>query len=295
MQAGWPADLPRGGVQGGGAISAFNVTLENNEGRTMRYHGERVANTNNTNANRMNTMMNNANRMNTMMNNNGMNMNNKNNNGMNMNMMNNNTTMNMNMNNTNNNRKANKNNNRKTNKNKNKKTNKANNNNRKTNKNNINAQINSILPNAAPNTNTNTKSNLDKIMFQGKRYFKNKSTGDAYLRSVNGAKGKRVGKFLEMNGKLSLDTSLEAQEEEIDIETEGVENESEPRSPSLSQNGGMGGSPMPACGSCPFPGTGACDFYAKGGGCGCNKMYRGGAGKTRRRKTKKSGRSRRHR
>ncbi len=100
------------------------------------------------------------------------------------------------------------------------------------------------------------------------------------MRSANGAKGKRIGKFLQMNGKLSLNTSLEGvppvQEAEVDIESEGVEPGPEKRS-SLSMNGGG----VPVCGSCPFPGTGVCDFYARGGGCGCSKMYRGGYKPTR--------------
>lgn len=156
----------------------------------------------------------------------------------------------------------------------------------------INQTIDRLLPNSRSTRNSNTnnrntnnknktnKKKMNKVMYQGKRYFKDPETGDAYMRSANGAKGKRIGKFLQMNGKLSLDTSLEGvppvQEPEVDIETEGVEPGPEKRS-SLSMNGGS----MPVCGSCPFPGTGACDFYAKGGGCGCSKMYRGGYKPTR--------------
>lgn len=265
MQAGWPpaSQFPRGGVQGGGAINSFNLALTNNEGKVTHYKGKRnngmasapttVAGLLNLNTNANGNRNNNSNmNLNTNANGNGNN---------NMNLNNNNTNMNMNLNtnaNSNNNINMNLNNN-------------ANNNNT-----NANATINAMLSESNAEV-APPKSSMEKIVFKGKKYYKQKNTGNAYTRNKNGKQGPYVGRFVEnTNGKMNLDSSLPASgappSQEVDIETEGVGPETGRKT--LSQNGGGGSDPV--CGSCPFPGTGACPFYARGGGCGCGMRQTGG-------------------
>jgi hypothetical protein len=196
----------------------------------------------------------------------------------------NNSNMNINMNNNkknNNGNKTIKTNNKNKNKNNKNKTNKNNNNNKKNN----NRSVTSAPP------------QLENLMYEGKLYQTNRSSGDTF------ENGKYVGKYVRPNsGRPYLDTNMqqsapmtpnyapttpnyappnaeensnEGSSEEYD--TEGMNNS--PKTPkTLTMNGGS----MPACGSCPFPGTGYCDFYAKGGkqrggGCGCSAgLLKGG-------------------
>ena len=152
------------------------------------------------------------------------------------------------------------------------------------------------------NRTTSAPEELNKIVYKGNRYYTNKKSGNTYKRTANGNVGNYVGKLTtNNNGKKSLNktvpestplTNIQSPPlletvENIDIETEGTENEPMNGKSPLTQDGGslestlqklqMAGGGMPVPDACPFPGTGYCGFYAKGGGCGCSAgLLKGG-------------------
>jgi hypothetical protein len=202
-----------------------------------------------------------------------------------------------------------------------KNTNNGKKNNRKTLKSNTNRKTNNKKTNK---TNKNKNKNrritspppqLENLMYEGKLYQTNRSSGDTF------ENGEYVGKYIRPNsGRPYLDRNMEQsapmtpnsgpitppstpltpnyappnsapqtlngeppsmeensnEEGSEEYDTEEM-NTNTKTSKTLSMNGGG----MPACGSCPFPGTGYCDFYAKGGqrggGCGCGAgLFKGG-------------------
>lgn len=290
MQAGWPpaSEFPRGGLQGGGAlneINSFNLALTNKTGKTVHYKGKKNGNNNNN----TNSMMSNNTNNNT---NNNSNTNSYNNVNEYMSNMNNNNPNNFNNNPNNNKNSYNNPNEYMSNTN----NNPMNFNNNPTNTGNRNTKTQKRMT-SAPN-------GMEKIVLKGKRYYSNRATGNTYTRMANGNMGTYVGKMVTTkSGQKSLNKNIPEEsnigpktpnlpENNIDIESEEVNEVNVKGGKPLSQNGGsfasvlsnlsMAGGGMPACGSCPFPGTGYCDFYAKGGGCGCGgRMLKGGYKPTR--------------
>ena len=222
---------------------------------------------------------------------------NKNNNGMRPSMNTNNSNMNNHSNNGNN----------MNNKNKNKTKTKT----RKTNNKNKNNKANNKTTNRPM---TSPPPPLENLMYEGKVYQTNRSTGDTY------ENGEYVGKYVRPNsGRPYLETSGPSTPNYVPTtpKTPQTPNYAPPNSPPPRENNyentnegsseeydteevnsskpgktlSMNGGSMPVCGSCPFPGTGACDFYAKGGkrnrkqrggGCGCSAgLLKGGYRPTR--------------
>jgi len=247
LQAGWPsaAELPRGGLQGGGGannVNRFNLALVNKTGKTTHFRGYRnqnMENNNNNNNNSMNSMnsntsmnsMNSNTSMNSMNSNNSMSINNS------MNLENNMSSAEM--------KKVvlngkryftTANGNTYTRSAKGKKGNYVG---KIVRSNNGSQKINSSLPESLglpPNLEDYDSTNV-------------KVPGGTPLSQDGGGKtrkhGKKCGCFSCIFKKLKI-----------------------------------AGGGMPACGSCPFPGTGYCDFYARGGGsgCGARTMKGGGCG-----------------
>lgn len=253
MRAGWPPAFLQ--PQQGGKITSFHLNLKQNNGPNLSYNGRLRGSRPNTalpkeEEEEEEDIVENvigeepmsmamaaeamANENLNVMNTNPMNMNNNNNMNMNNNMNNSNQNNNQNNNNQNNNNQNNNNNN---------------------------------------NNNNGRRKTLKKVRFENKNYFEDPKTGEAFVRTKNGKKGEYRGRFLEVNGKRVLNTSIPASgAEPPEIETMGVGSETANKPLSLRGGG------VPPCGSCPFPGTGACDFYAKGGGCACGNYRQTGGG-----------------
>jgi hypothetical protein len=206
---------------------------------------------------------------------------------------------------------------------KNNKNNKNNNNNgkknnRKTLKSNNNRKANNKKTNKTNKNNnknrriTSPPPQLENLMYEGKLYQTNRSSGDTF------ENGEYVGKYVRPNsGRPYLDRNMEQSapmtpnsgpktEPYTPVTPNYAPPDSEPNNspPNQEENNtkgsseeydteemntniktpktlSMNGGGMPACGSCPFPGTGYCDFYAKGGqrggGCGCGAgLLKGG-------------------
>jgi hypothetical protein len=250
LQAGWPSpsELPRGGLQGGGAvnnINSFNLALVNKTGKKTRFRGYR--NQNMTNNNNSNVSM----------------MSNNNNNNTNVSMMSNNSNVSMNSMMTNNSDVS------------------MNTNNSMNLENNMSsAEMKKVVLNGkryftTANGNTYTRSAKGK---------KGNYVGKI-VRSNNGSQkiNSSLPESLGLPPNLEDDfTNVKVPGGTPLSQDGGGKTRKHGKKcgcfSCIFKNLKIAGGGMPACGSCPFPGTGYCDFYARGGGCGVRTMRGGGCG-----------------